>query len=152
MKKLIIFIFSSLLFTNCSKGDKSILVSFELKDQEKHQWFDSIINYQDTIKNDGLGFLELTILTKDKFGQTLSTNFVGVEQPLSDSLSNNVLDTSSTETFILKDGDNLTFVIAATKQYLIEPNLNMLKVKVDVNGIKSRHRNLEFGTSHFRIP
>ena len=146
------FILSALIFTSCSKKERTVSVSFELKSQEKHEWFDSIINSQEATKNEGLGFLELTILTKDKFGHTISTNLVGVQQPLSNTLPINVLDTSSTESFIYNNGENLTFVIAATKQYLIQPNLNMLKVKIDVNGTKSRHRNLEFGTSHYKIP
>ena len=152
MKKIIIFIFLGFIFANCSKKERTVSVSFELKSQDKHQWFDSILDSQDSIINDGLGCLELTILTKDKFGNTLSTNFIGVQQPLADSLPDNILDTSSTETFIYNNGENLTFVIAATKQYLIQPNLSLLKVKIDVNGIKSRHRNLTLGTSHFKIP
>ena len=151
MKKLIVFMFSVLLLGSCSKVDKQIIVSFEIEEQDKHQWYDSIISGQDTVLNEGYGRIQYTILTKTNLGQTLSTNTVGVQQPLSDSLPSGLAITDESDTLIYESGKDLHFVVAATDYFLTEPDISKLKIKVSSNGMKRTHRNLELGTSHFRV-
>jgi hypothetical protein len=151
MKQLIVFMFLILLLGSCSKVDKQIIVSFEIEEQDKHQWYDSIISGQDTVLNEGYGRIQYTILTKTNLGQTLSTNTVGVQQPLSDSLSSDVEITDESDTLIYESGKDLNFVVAATDYFLTDPDISKLKIKVSTNGIYRTHRNLELGTSHFRV-
>jgi len=151
MKKLIIFLFSIVLLGSCSKGDKEIIVSFEIEEQDEHQWYDSIISGQDTLLNEGYGRIQYTIITKTNFGQTLSTNTVGVQQPLSDSLSSDLAIIDESDTLTYESGKDLHFVVAATDYFLTEPDISKLKIKVSTNGINRRHRSLELGTSHFRV-
>ena len=151
MKKLIVFMFSVLLLGSCSKVDKQIIVSFEIEEQDKHQWYDSIISGQDTVLNEGYGRIQYTILTKTNLGQTLSANTVGVQQPLSDSLPSGLAITDESDTLIYESGKDLHFVVAATDYFLTEPDVSKLKIKVSSNGMKRTHRNLELGTSHFRV-
>ena len=151
MKKLTIFMFSVLLLGSCSKVDKQIIVSFEIEEQDKHQWYDSIISGQDTVLNEGYGRIQYTILTKTNLGQTLSANTVGVQQPLSDSLPSGLAITDESDTLIYESGKDLHFVVAATDYFLTEPDVSKLKIKVSSNGMKRTHRNLELGTSHFRV-
>ena len=143
--------FSVLLLGSCSKVDKQIIVSFEIEEQDKHQWYDSIISGQDTVLNEGYGRIQYTILTKTNLGQTLSTNTVGVQQPLSDSLPSGLAITDESDTLIYESGKDLHFVVAATDYFLTEPDISKLKIKVSSNGMKRTHRNLELGTSHFRV-
>ena len=151
MKKSVVFILLIVLLGSCSKGDKEITVSFEIEEQDKHQWYDSIISGQDTVLNEGYGRIQYTILTKTNLGQTLSTNTVGVQQPLSNSLSSDVAITDDSDTFIYKSGKNLHFVVAATDYFLTDPDISKLKIKVLANGTNRTHRSLELGTSHFRV-
>ena len=143
--------FSVVLLGSCSKVDKQIIVSFEIEEQDKHQWYDSIISGQDTVLNEGYGRIQYTILTKTNLGQTLSTNTVGVQQPLSDSLPSGLAITDESDTLIYESGKDLHFVVAATDYFLTEPDISKLKIKVSSNGMKRTHRNLELGTSHFRV-
>lgn len=137
--------------SNCSKNDKEIIVSFEIEEQDKHQWYDSIISGQNAVLNEGYGRIQYTILTKTNSGQTLSTNTVGVEQPLSDSLPSDVAITDSSNTFIYESGKDLHFVVAATDYFLTEPDISKLKIKVSTNGWTRKHRSIEMGTSHFQV-
>ena len=143
--------FSIVLLGSCSKVDKQIIVSFEIEEQDKHQWYDSIISGQDTVLNEGYGRIQYTILTKTNLGQTLYTNTVGVQQPLSDSLPSDLAITDESDTLIYESGKDLHFVVAATDYFLTEPDISKLKIKVSSNGMKRTHRNLELGTSHFRV-
>ena len=143
--------FSIVLLGSCSKVDKQIIVSFEIEEQDKHQWYDSIISGQDTVLNEGYGRIQYTILTKTNLGQTLYTNTVGVQQPLSDSLPSDLAITDESDTLIYESGKDLHFVVAATDYFLTEPDISKLKIKVSSNGMNRTHRNLKLGTSHFRV-
>ena len=143
--------FSIVLLGSCSKGDKEIIVSIEIEEQDKHQWFDSIISGQGNVLNEGYGRIQYTILTKNNLGQTLSTNTVGIQQSLSDSLSSDVAITDDSDTFTYESGKNLYFVVAATDYFLTEPDISKLKIKVSTNGMNRTHRSLELGTSYFRV-
>ena len=143
--------FSIVLLGSCNKGDKQIIVSFEIEEQDKHQWYDSIISGQDTVLNEGYGRIQYTILTKTNLGQTLSINTVGIQQPLSDSLPSHVAIIDESDTLIYERGKDIHFVVAATDCFLTEPDISKLKIKVSTNGMNRTHRNFELGTSHFRV-
>ena len=151
MKRLLVLAFALTILGSCSKVDKEIIVSFEIEEQDKHQWYDSIISGQDTLLNEGYGRIQYTILTKTNLGQTLSTNTVGVQQPLSDSLPSDVAITDESDTLIYESGKDLHFVVAATDYFLIKPDIGKLKIKVSTNGMIRAHRNLQLGTSRFRV-
>lgn len=118
------------------------------------------INRRKALKNLSIGIGGSTLLsnplrafanTKTNLGQTLSTNTVGVQQPLSDSLSSDLAITDESDTLIYESGKDLNFVVAATDYFLTDPDISKLKIKVSTNGINRTHRNLELGTSHFRV-